>query len=125
MEELIQRVVASTGIDAGIAQKAVGMILSFLHKEGPSDHVGELMNVIPGSHEAVAESSGGGGLMGMASSLMGGGVMGLGAKLMGAGVSMDQIGGIGKELFAYGREKAGEDVIGGIVGHIPGLDKFV
>jgi hypothetical protein len=125
MEELIQRVVASTGIDAGIAQKAVGMILGFLHKEGPSEQVGALMEAIPGAQEAATQSQGGGGLMGMAAGLMGGGVMGLGAKLMGAGVSMDQIGGIGKEVFAYAKEKAGEDVMGGIVGHIPGLDKFV
>ena len=125
MEDLIQRVVAATGIDAGIVQKAVGMILGFLHKEGPSEQVGELMNAIPGSKEAAVEASGGGGLMGMAASVMGGGVMGLGAKLMGAGVSMDQISGISKELFAYGREKAGEDVMGGIVGQIPGLEKFI
>ncbi len=124
MEELIQRVAMSTGIDAGLAQKAIGMILGFLHKEGPADEVGIFMNAIPGSREAAADASTGG-LMGMAAGLMGGGVMGLGAKLMGAGVSMDQISGISKELFAYGREKAGEDVMGGIVGQIPGLEKFV
>ncbi len=124
MEELIQRVVASTGIDAGLAQKSIGMILSFLHKEGPADHVGALMEAIPGAQEAATASQGGG-LMGMAAGLMGGGVMGLGAKLMGLGVSMDQIGGISKEVFTYGKEKAGADVMGGIVGHIPGLDKFV
>ncbi len=126
MEELIQRVVEKTGIDAGLAQKSVGMILSFLKKEGPAEHIDQLMSAIPGAQEAVAAPAGGGGLMGMVSGLMGGGgVMGLGAQLMGAGVSMDQIGGISKELFAYGREKAGEDVMGGIVGHIPGLSQFV
>ncbi len=125
MEELIQRVVASTGVDAGLAQKSIGMILGFLHKEGPADHVGSLMEAIPGAHEAATANTGGGGLMGMASSMMGGGVMGLGAQMMGAGVSMDQIGGISKEVFAYAKEKAGEDVMGGIVGHIPGLSRFI
>jgi hypothetical protein len=131
MEELVQRVCAATGIEPALAQKAIGLILNFLSKEAPQDHFSTLINAIPGASEAMAEAnaapSGGGGLMGMVGGLMGGGggVMGLGAQLMGAGVSMDQIGGIGKELFAYGREKAGEDTMGGIVAHIPGLAQFV
>jgi hypothetical protein len=63
-----------------------------------------------------------GGLMGM---MGGGGIMGLGQQLMGAGLSMGQMGDLGKELFAYGREKAGEDAMGAIVGAIPGLGQFV
>ena len=62
--------------------------------------------------------------MGMMGS-MGGGVMALGGQLMGVGVSMGQMQPLGKELFAYGREKAGEDVMGPIVGSIPGLSQFV
>ena len=125
MEELIQRVSDSAGIDAATAEKAIGMILGFLRKEGPPEEVGQLMTAIPGA-EDVTPAPSGGGIMGMVGGLMGGGgVMGLGAQLMGAGVSMDQIGTISKELFAYGREKAGEDVMGGIVGHIPGLSQFV
>jgi hypothetical protein len=38
---------------------------------------------------------------------------------------MGQLGDVGKELFAYGREKAGEDTMGAIVGAIPGLGQFV
>ena len=66
-----------------------------------------------------ATGGGGGGLMGMMGS-MGGGVMALGGQLMGVGVSMGQMQPLGKELFAYGREKAGEDVMGPIVGADPG-----
>jgi hypothetical protein len=55
----------------------------------------------------------------------GGGVMALGTQLMGAGLSMDQMSGLGTELFAFGREKAGEDAMGAIVGAIPGLSQFV
>ena len=127
MEELIQRVVERTGIDATSAEKAVGAILAFLKKEGPPEHVETLVQSIPGGEEAAdAPKPGSGGLMGMVSGVMGGGgVMGLGAQLMGMGISMDQIGNISKELFAYGREKAGEDTMGAIVGHIPGLSQFV
>ena len=125
MEELVQRVSESAGIDAATAEKAIGMILAFLRKEGPAEEVDQLMTAIPGAEEATP-AAGGGGIMGMVSGLMGGGgVMGLGAQLMGVGISMDQIGKVSKELFAYGREKAGEDTMGGIVGNIPGLSQFV
>jgi hypothetical protein len=42
MEELIGRITAVAGIDAGLAQKAVGIILGFLKKEGPPAEVGQL-----------------------------------------------------------------------------------
>ena len=126
MEELISRVMAAGGIDQGLAQKAVGMILGFLQKEGPADSVSALMGALPGADALVAESAGGGGMIGGLMGMMGGGgVMGLGAQMMGAGMSMGQIQSISKEVFAFGREKAGEDAMGAIVGAIPGLGQFV
>ncbi len=128
MEELISRVAAVAGIDAGLAQKAVGMIMGFLKKEAPADSFAALANAIPGAADAAAAGSagGGGGLMGGLMGMMGGGgVMGLGAQMMGAGLSMGQIQSISKEVFAFGREKAGEDTMGQIVGAIPGLSQFV
>jgi hypothetical protein len=131
MEELIGRLTAATGIDAELAQKSVGLILSFLQKEGPPDAVGQLMGALPGADALVSQAGegggGGGGLLGGLASMMGGGggIMGLGSQLMGAGLGMGQIQTVSKELFAYGREKAGEDVMGEIVGAIPGLSQFV
>ena len=129
MEELLARVTARTGLDAETAQTAVGQILAFLQKEGPETEVGQLMAALPGSEALVAEANagnggGGGGLLGMLGG-MGGGVMALGQKLMAAGVPMNQMQPLGQELFAYGRETAGEDVMGPIVGSIPGLSQFV
>jgi hypothetical protein len=130
MNELIDRIVSKTGIDSGVAEKSVGIILGFLQKEGPAAEVGQMMAALPGAEALVAASAGGGGGGGMLGSLMGmmgggGGVMALGQQLMGAGLSMGQMGDLGKELFAYGREKAGEDTMGAIVGSIPGLGQFV
>ncbi|MCX7325038.1 MAG: DUF2267 domain-containing protein [Hyphomicrobiales bacterium] len=127
MEELVARISAAAGIDATLATKAIGMILNFLKKEGPAAEVGELVAALPGADAVMAGASGGGGLMGGLASMMpgGGGVMGLGASLMGAGLSMGQVQSVSKEMFAYGREKAGEDAMGAIVGAIPGLGQFV
>jgi hypothetical protein len=126
MEELIARVTQRTGLDAATAEKAIGLILAFLRKDGPPAEVDRLFAALPGADEVVAQagSGGGGGLMGMMGS-MGGGVMALGGQLMSAGVSMGQMQPLGQELFAFGREKAGEDVMGPIVGAVPGLSQFV
>jgi hypothetical protein len=126
MDELIGRVTKVTGLDPATAHKAVGIILGFLKKEGPPAEVNQLLAAMPGAEQAAAQSEGGsGGMAGGFMSMMGGGVMALGTQLMGAGVSMGQMQPLGRELFAYGREKAGEDVMGAIVGSVPGLGQFV
>jgi hypothetical protein len=121
MEELLARVTKVTGLDPETASKAIGLILGFLKKEGPPEEVNQLLAAMPGAEEVVAQSGDGGpggligGMMGM-----GGGVMALGTKLMGAGVSVGQMQPLGRELFAYGREKAGEDVMGRSSDRSPG-----
>ena len=127
MDELIARVTSVTGLEAATAQTAIGHILAFLQKEGPATEVGQLLAALPGSETAIAQATEGesGGLMGMLGGMMGGGVMALGQKLMAAGVPMGQMQPLGRELFAYGREKAGEDTMGPIIGAIPGLNQFV
>lgn len=128
MDELISRIMAVSGLDETLARKAVGIILAFLQKEGPPTEIAELMTALPGAQE-LADAHGGakGGLMGAVGGMMGGngGVMALGGQLMGAGLSMGQIQSVSKEMFAVGREKAGEDAMGAIVGAIPGLGQFV
>ena len=129
MEALVARITEATGLEASVVEKAVGLILAFLVKEGPQEEVSKLLDSMPGAQQAVATSGDGGpgstmgSLMGMMGG--GGGVMALGSKLMAAGVPMSQMQPLGRELFAYGRETAGEDVMGPIVGSIPGLSQFL
>ena len=128
MDELISRIMAASGLDESLAKKAIGIILAFLQTEGPAAEIGQLMAALPGAQDlADAEGGAKGGLLGSIGGLMGGGggVMALGGQLMGAGLSMGQIQTVSKEMFAVGREKAGEDTMGAIVGAIPGLGQFV
>ena len=122
MDELIERLVAKVGVDRATAEKALGIILDFLAKEGPPDKMQTLIERMPGADGAIAAARGseGGGLLGGM-----GGVMGVGSRLMAAGLDMGQIQGVTRETIAYAREKAGEDVVGDIVGSIPGLSQFV
>ena len=113
------------------AQKAIALILGFLAKEGPPEDVAALSEAIPGAQaaidEAEAEEEGGGGLGSRLMGMMGGGggLMGLAGKLSGLGLGMDQMQGAGREIFAYCREKVGEERLGRIAGSIPGLSQFV
>jgi hypothetical protein len=129
MQDVISNIAAANGLDVSTTEKAIGMILSFLKKEGDQGAVQQMIDALPGADALAAaqggESSGGGlmgGLMGM---MPGGGVMALGTQLMGAGLSMGQIQGVSKQLFEAAKEKAGEDVMGQIVGSVPGLGQFV
>ena len=114
------------------AEKAIGIILAFLEKEGPADAVAKLVDAIPGARDTVngvinAEGSSGG-LMGMLGGMLGnvsGGITGLGGQLMGIGLDLGQMQTIGKELFAFAADKAGPDVVGKIVSEVPGLGQFV
>ncbi len=123
MDELIARLVAKIGVDRNAAEKAVGVIFEFLRKEGPPDKVKALMDRLPGAEafmqaqEGIDASGGGGFAMG--------GLMGAGTKMMAAGLSMGQVQGVTKEVIAFAREKAGDDVIGEVVGAIPGLSQFI
>jgi hypothetical protein len=130
MDELVERVAGATGLDATTAQKVVALILGFLAKEGPPEDVAALSEAIPGSQAAIDEAEaeeGGGGLGSRLMGMMGstGGLMGLAGKLTGLGLGMDQMQGAGREIFAYCKDKVGEERLGRIAGSIPGLSQFV
>lgn len=127
MDELISRVSTAAGIDAGAARSAVGIILGFLRKESDAPEVEQLIGALPGAEEAISEQAGaksGGLLGGLAGMMGGGGVMGLAGQLSSAGLGMTEMQSVGKELFAFAREKAGEDVVGQVAASIPGLGQF-
>src|SRR5271154_5271053 len=121
MDELIGRLVADIGIDRAAAEKAVGIILDFLVKEGPADKVQPLLAKLPGAEALMQKAaSEGGGLGGLMDGAMGG-VMGAGMRMMSAGLSMGQVQSVTRAVIAYTREKAGEDAVGEIVAAVPGL----
>jgi hypothetical protein len=129
MEELIARLTAAASIDPEVARKAAGLIFAFLRKEGPSAEVDALFAEVPGAAEAAAEATdekgGGGGLLGGVLGAMGGGLMGLVGGLTGLGLGMGEMETIGKEVFAFAREKAGDERVGQVAAAIPGLSQFL
>ena len=120
MNELVEQLAAKAGIDKAVAKKAIGIILGFLRKEGPSDKVQALIDQIPGAESAVEASNKSSGLSG----LMGGGLMALGSRLMGLGLGIGEIQNVARELFRFGRDRIGADQMGEIIAGTPGLGQF-
>ena len=130
MEELISRVAAEAGIPADQAQRAINLVFAFLRKEAPAE-VDEMLPQVPGATEAAAAGAAAtprgtgmmGGLMGMMGG--GGGLMGLASQLTGIGLGTGQMTTVGKEIFAFAREKAGDERVGKVAAAIPGLGQFI
>ena len=118
MEDLIARIAAAAGVEPGIAKKSVETILAFLRKEGPKAEVDALFAAVPGAAEAVGAASG-------ESGAMGGGLMGVAGRLTSLGLGMGEMQTIGRQVFAYVREKAGDELVGQVAVAIPGLAQFL
>ncbi len=128
MDELIARVAAAAGIEPDVATKAINIILAFLQKEGPPEEVNALFAEIPGAAEAAAAGAteGSGGVIGGLMSMMGGGgIMGVAGKLTAIGLGMGEMQAVGKAVFGYVREKAGDERVGQVAAAIPGLSQFL
>jgi hypothetical protein len=80
MDELIGRLVAETGIGRAAAEKAVGIILDFLVKEGHPDKVQPLLAKLPGAQALIGKADQRGDGTGSM-----GGVMGAGMRTNGGG----------------------------------------
>ena len=130
MNDLVTRVADAVGIDAALAEKAIGMMLGFLQREAADGPVAKMIEAIPGASDLVAkyngEGTGGGGLLGsLMSAIGGGGIMGLGQQLMSQGLGMGEITSLAKETIAFAKEKAGDEVVDEVVASVPGLSQFV
>jgi len=132
---LIARVATVANLSPEVARKAVALIADFIQREASEDAVKDLFDKAPEMQAIIASGASTGGegmgsglrgLMGIGSGAMGGGgLMALGGELMGLGLGMDQIQTVGKEVFAYAREVAGDQTVGEITASIPGLSEFI
>jgi hypothetical protein len=127
MEDLIARIAAVAGVEPEIAKRSVETILAFLRKEGPQAEVDALFAAVPGAAEAADAASGESGRSALNGSIgaMGGGLMGLASRLTSLGLGMSEMQTIGRQVFAYVRDKAGDELVGQVAAAIPGLTQFL
>ena len=125
MQELIDRIVAATGLEATKAEQALGIMLGLVKTQGNHAKVGELLAKLPGAAKLAEKHSGGGGLLAaMGGGLMGGPLVAI-SKLSAAGLSMDQIKQVGTLTLDHAKEKAGAQLVREVAGSIPGLSGYV
>ncbi|APO73940.1 hypothetical protein AM571_CH01103 [Rhizobium etli 8C-3] len=129
MNEVVTQIADRVGIAPDLAEKALGMMLGFLQREGDDAAVAKMIEAIPGGADLVAqyngEGAGGGLLGGLMGALGGGGIMGLGQQLMSQGLGMGEITSLAKETIAIAKQHAGEEVVDEVVASVPGLSQFV
>jgi hypothetical protein len=135
MDNLIARVATAANTTPDTARRAVALVLDFIKREAPESAVDAMLAKAPELNAIVASAAstvGNGmsasvkGLMGTGAGAMGGGgLMALGADLMALGLGLPQIQAVGKEIFAYARQTAGDDVVGGISAAIPELSQYI
>jgi hypothetical protein len=116
MDELVQNVATTTGIDPAIAWKSVIIILKFLNREGPPEKIGQLIDGLPGAREAINADN---------TQISNGGVMGVFGDLTAAGLGMFQVQDVARAFIAYARQKVGPTEVDAVVAAIPGLSQFV
>ena len=124
MKDIVNQIAGATGIEPELAEKALGMMLGFLEKEGDDEAVRKMIAAIPGAAQLIS-AYGGDGSGGFMSGLAGGGIMGLGQQLMGLGLGMSEITALARQTIAVARQYAGEETVDQVVASIPGLSQFV
>lgn len=102
MDDRIGRLVANTGVDRTAAEKAVGIILQFLSKEGPSAQAPVHIQHMPCSGAAM--------LAARSSRMFGatGDLMGIGARARAAAPSTAQVGAAIGDIISFAREMQGK-----------------
>jgi len=129
MNEMVTKIAEQVGISPELAEKALGMMLGFLQREGEDGPVAKMIEALPGAIELVAKYNGEGqskGLLGgLMSAIGGGGIMGLGQQLMSEGLGMGEITALAKSTMSTAREYAGDEVVDNVIASVPGLKQFV
>ncbi|MGH6854915.1 MAG: DUF2780 domain-containing protein [Aestuariivirga sp.] len=120
MQDLIERISATTGLDAATAERALGIMLNLVKTHGNQAKVGELLAKLPGAAELAAKHASNGGLLAMV-----GGPFAAISKLSAAGLSTEQIKQVATLTLAYVKDKAGAPLVRDAAGSIPGLGSYV
>ncbi|BBE72104.1 DUF2267 domain-containing protein [Oharaeibacter diazotrophicus] len=125
MEEVIARIADAAGVETAKADRAVRIILNFLHEDGP----GEKVERIAAELGMTAYLDGAGpkrGLLAKVGGLFGaGGAMAAYGALTAEGLDLPEIQRLVGAFVAIAREKVGSDTVDEVVAAIPGLAQFV
>jgi hypothetical protein len=129
MQDLIEKIMRASGLDAPRAEKAVGILLNLVKTQGDQAKMPKLFSKLAGATEIVAkhggDGAGGGGFMGMLAGGLMGGPLAMVAKLHSAGLSTDQIKIVSTLTMNHAKKMAGDTLVRQAAGNIPGLAVYL
>ncbi|TWT66447.1 DUF2780 domain-containing protein [Allorhodopirellula solitaria] len=135
MDELIKLISSQLGIDSKTANAALSRVMALLKSQIGSQLFAQVAGAVPGAEKAAAEApdpAAGGGLLGKLTSSvssMFGGKSGAGMEMASAlastGVDVDKIGPMLKTVFAFLREKLGDETVEQIIAKLPMLKSLM
>ena len=123
MQELINGIVAKSGIPREKVEEALGVIFNLIKTQGNSAKVAELFVMLPGVEELVRRQSGS--LTGLLAGGMMGGPLAAISKLQALGLSTEHMREVGSAALAHARAKAGDDLVRQCAANIPGISGFL
>jgi predicted lipid-binding transport protein (Tim44 family) len=129
MQDLIEKIAATTNISTAKAEAAVGILLNLVATQGNKTKVETLFEKMPGAAELAAkhggDGAGGGGLMGILAGGLMGGPLAMITKLQSIGLNMEQVKQIGTLTLAHAKKKAGIKAVRDAAANIPGLNTYI
>ena len=129
MDQFVALAADKLGIDSGMVQKALGIVLNLIKDHAEGGDFQSLLGSLPGAEALLDQGggdSGGGGLLGALGGVMGGGGASLAAfaQLKETGLDGDQIGSLLSMFKDHATEQAGPDLVGRLVASVPGMEEF-
>ncbi len=128
LQTTIDEIASNAGLDASIAERAVGILLSVIKQDVDPKLSAQLFAKLPGASDLananLVSASSGGFLGNLAGSVLGekAGIAASGfSQLQATGLSIAQIEQAGEKLLAYVKANAGANLASKVAANIPGL----
>lgn len=133
MSDIIQGLTSQLGIGADQAEAGAGAVMNLIKAHAPAGDFQQLLGAVPEASQWITKAQtalsgggagGGGGLLGQAAGLLGGaggGLAGAVAALSQVGISADLAAKLLPQLLTLIKGKAGDALVGKLVGAVPGL----
>jgi hypothetical protein len=114
MEDLIADITNKTGLGRPTVEKALGIIINFLEREGPAGKVASMIDQLPGARQLAAVNPS-----------QASGLFAVFGELSSAGLGMGEIQAIAGAFIAFAKAKRGEREVDAVIRAIPGVGQFI
>ena len=113
MDDLMEEIMTKTGLGKPAVEQALGIIISFLEREGPAGKVTPMIDKLPGAR-ALAEAHGGSG-----------GLFAVFNDLSAAGLGLGEIREVAGAFIRFAKARLGASEVDAVIRAIPSVAQFI